>query len=44
VSPIKGEKPQRFEPTVEGCDAAVVAFAGRHAVATFLSRILNRAG
>lgn len=39
-----GEAARWFAPTVAGCDEAFVAFASRHAVTAFLTRIFHRAG
>lgn len=44
VSPVRGEAARWFPPTVAGCDEAFVAFASRHAVAAFLTRVFHRAG
>ena len=34
---------RRFEPTTAGCDQAFIAFAGRRAALSYLSRILKAA-
>lgn len=41
VFPRERDTVRRFEPTTYGCDQAFIAFAGRHAAAVYLSRILK---
>lgn len=43
-TPDSGATVRRFAPTVQGCDEAFVAFEGKRAAMTYLSRILRRAG
>ena len=40
--PEQGQTIRRFAPDADGCDQAFVAFAGKRAVAAYLSRILGR--